>query len=524
MAPKCKAKGKAKGRAKGKAKRPARPAIPTGGKRSSRQVLLPPAAAWIEAQMQETDTICHPDWCAFFCAALKPYFLQLADRATGQKIWINVWSDCAGLASEMFAGSVIQKHLETSYGIHVEFALYLACDKDAKARELLQANHSPRHLAGDILDRNWEDGTLNTVAGKVLNFPTGAIELYVSGFPCGPWSMRGARRGFADDNSQAALASLKTIKMLQPKMFILENVLQMATSRSVSDVVDDAQVIQNYFKAECPGYAVVVLRGVTPPWSGYPVGRKRLMIVGRQIQQGCVGKLAETLQAVMSSPFPTGLDYYHFLCRGDSDVDWSLLHTLPDPATRMSLGACTCSLDPYAVCESHPCKCRICNQSAGKRSACIWRSLHAEFLQKKEWVDLQADIHKLTYCQTVELSGKGERLPRSQRERNMLNILSHLPRLQPVSSTLGVLDISQSIERAHLMVDGCIPTLATSSEMLCMRDARRITTMQLASLMGHCPRELKLATLTQPQFQTRLGLSIHVSSIGIVMLALLASS
>ena len=70
---------------------------------------------------------------------------------------------------------------------------------------------------------------------------------------------------------------------------------------------------------------------------------------------------------------------------------------------------------------------------------------------------------KRSYAALIALSGR--RGPTSCRERNVLNIISLMPEMHPVSTTPGILDKGQGIHRGGLRYDGAIGTIALNASM-----------------------------------------------------------
>ena len=62
-----------------------------------------------------------------------------------------------------------------------------------------------------------------SVGGERLEIPKDSLDLYVLGFPCAPWSLRGQGCGFQDANAKPFWVGLATIKVCSPKTFVLEN-------------------------------------------------------------------------------------------------------------------------------------------------------------------------------------------------------------------------------------------------------------------------------------------------------------
>lgn len=84
-----------------------------------------------------------------------------------------------------------------------------ACEVDSVARQVLRANWRPRKLYKDIRTRR-----------RVK-----AVDLYIAGFPCQPFSMAGSRQGFLDQNRGSIFWHVRDyIAQKRPRAFVLENV------------------------------------------------------------------------------------------------------------------------------------------------------------------------------------------------------------------------------------------------------------------------------------------------------------
>ncbi len=103
----------------------------------------------------------------------------------------------------------------------------------------------------------------------------------------------------------------------------------------------------------------------------------------------------------------------------------------------------------------------------------------------------------------------------------MLNVLALMPDVQFLSTSYAICDISQSIDYTSLRTDGVCPTVAASATMWSFRDACIITGPQLAKLMGH--RASDFPGCSEAQIKYLLGMSIHVATAGMGLVALLCS-
>ena len=488
-------------------------------------------AAWIAGELGSLPETNRPDWCEHALTQVDKYMRLVAAAHKGQKLWINVWSDCVCMGTEMEAGAILGKKLKDRYDLDCELAMFFACDTDGKCMDYVKRNYSPTHTAADVFKRNWTDGNLVLSTGDLLEFPRpGAIDLYVAGFTCGPWSFLGNRLGFSTKAGHLCFAVLKTIDVLKPAFYIVENVLQVGTECSAfTDETDqvDYKAITDYFNKNLPNYESCTVHGLDPSHAGYPIAKPRLYQVGGRSNVGQCGRLTECLNTIMSNPMPILQNYKHFLGLPPSDIDFSRLGCLPAAAEIGALAyqngvRCSCSVNPYVVCEVHPCTCIKCTPE--DPLACQWRSKAFNFL-KEHFGENVFDVHnlrKLTYCNILELHGK--KLMPSPRQRNMLNIVANLPRLHPIKDTIAVIDVSQAIDRIRISTNGLVPTHATNSEFFCLCDGRILNTMQIAYLMGHDVRSLNLTGVSKGHLKHMLGMGFHVSSIGVCLVGLIAST
>ena len=95
--------------------------------------------------------------------------------------------------------------------------------------------------------------------------------------------------------------------------------------------------------------------------------------------------------------------------------------------------------------------------------------------------------------------------------------------MQPLAQTLAVIDLSQTVTMASLRTDGAVPTLTTSSRLFSMALGRYITTAELAILMGFDVGSYNLQGCSESWFRARLGLCMHVASLGSMIAALITA-
>ena len=236
---------------------------------------------------------------------------------------------------------------------------------------------------------------------------------------------------------------------------------------------------------------------------------------------------------------PLTTTYRQFLGLGNvpHGIQWSRFNALPTLDEMQVLASsetepCSCSTDAMVLCARHPCQCNLCKKHGAHLLQCAWRQkatefIHTHFGQNGLTDDTEG---KLTYCNIVDIY-KGNVFPRkpalalmqSPRVRNLLNIVAHLPRCHPLAETTAVLDVSQSVDQINLTIDGTTPTAATNSQLLSLCDAEVLTEFQMGELMGHNMRALQFKGLSAHQARRLLGMSEHVSVMGVGLLALIGA-
>ena len=128
---------------------------------------------------------------------------------------------------------------------------------------------------------------------------------------------------------------------------------------------------------------------------------------------------------------------------------------------------------------------------------------------------------KLAYVHAMALHGLVA--PESPRLRNFLNVVSRLPEVQPLAQTLAVVDLSRTSDgMASVRTDGAVPALTPKSRVFSLALGRHLTTAELAFLMGYNLDEYNFQGCSESWFRARLGLCMHVASLGSMIAALIA--
>lgn len=140
----------------------------------------------------------------------------------------------------------------------------------------LLLNDNDKHCV-DTLKLNHPDA--NVVKGSMVDldleqFKNKTIDVLMGGVPCQSFSQAGKRKGVADDRGKLILHFIKMISILNPNVFIIENVQGLVThdkGKTLQMVINEinkiGKYIINYKVLNANDYSV-------------PQNRKRLIIVG----------------------------------------------------------------------------------------------------------------------------------------------------------------------------------------------------------------------------------------------------
>jgi site-specific DNA-cytosine methylase len=256
-------------------KRPATKLI----KRPATKVILP-APEWVE----DVDGAALPNWSEHWVKVLRGSLDGLVvSRTLTSGTTINVWSDCGGMCTEMFALADIKAAIASEYAVNVTAKLHCFCDTDKHCRQLAIANHAPTHVSDDIYSRNFDDGTYEcSLCADSHYMPRTGLDVYACCFPCGPWSKAGLGLGFNDDDGQVCWQAIASIKYMQPSLYLMENVVSIGDKNPLGP--SDVDVIKAHMVEHLPGYAHIVVTGVDPTMNGFPVHRNRIFLIGGRVE------------------------------------------------------------------------------------------------------------------------------------------------------------------------------------------------------------------------------------------------
>ena len=95
----------------------------------------------------------------------------------------------------------------------VSYKSIFGSEINERLRKMTQTNFGTQISYASIFDRQNDSPS------------TPQVDLYLSGFPCQPFSSSGLRKGDQDPRGQIIPAILNYLRVKSPKIFILENVL-----------------------------------------------------------------------------------------------------------------------------------------------------------------------------------------------------------------------------------------------------------------------------------------------------------
>jgi DNA (cytosine-5)-methyltransferase 1 len=172
---------------------------------------------------------------------------------------LRIGTDCSGIEAPIQALRQLQ----------IPHTHLFSSDIDPYVVKSIQANYDPTIIFGDITKRN------------VTLVP--AIDLYVAGFPCQPFSNAGDRGGFKDKRGNVFWSCLEVIKTKQPKYFILENVKALLWHNKGKTWTT---IWNSLMKLKEDGYNIKSKVLNTKDY-GIPQNRERIFIVGKKYGDFC---------------------------------------------------------------------------------------------------------------------------------------------------------------------------------------------------------------------------------------------
>lgn len=174
------------------------------------------------------------------------------------------------------------------------FDVIWANDFNAKAISSYRA-HFRKHysICGDIVkiveraksERNGGQKTvesdikhksdLDSLDGKFRFYGAGIVDVVTGGFPCQPFSLAGKRQGLSDKRGKLYKAMLDAVLLLEPKLFIAENVAGLLSAK-IGDQLVIKKITEDFKEI---GYTLKYKVLVASDF-GVPQRRERVIMIG----------------------------------------------------------------------------------------------------------------------------------------------------------------------------------------------------------------------------------------------------
>ena len=401
---------------------------------------------------------------------------------------LKVATDCSGIGMPEQALLTLAE----SRGLNVQFAF--GSDLMAPCRKWIEAMR-PGPVLVDMTARKFGKGSFTTVSnGNSMTFARTALDLdlYVCGFVCSPFTKNGQRRQWQHEHSSTFFASIKTILCLQPRCFVLENVLGISNNTSW-------QVVEQAFSLLAPRYMIHKVRADAKDF-GVPQSRPRIFFIGvrKDMVKPAILEAPEALRQALverklAKAQTTAPIYVDFLKECGYPIVQNKLLTDTENLDMQ----CTCG--PHAVCKLHTCKCQKCIQFGSHVKACVWRSSVKTYR-------IQTRKQRMAYLSlwrkaktNMKLKSVPDYFHFARRARlhtasvtSPLNrcVLKALSESNDLMNPKTILRLSKTIGRNSLRNDGIVPTLTNGClNMFVPSAARCLTIPQLLCLSGLAPQE-----------------------------------
>ena len=401
---------------------------------------------------------------------------------------LRLATDCSGLAVPEIALAMLGDHCGAS--VHHVFA----CDIWTGSQQWLQAiGVSP--ILKDMNSRIWKpvEGRILTrnLAGQVVSIhrDEAALDLYICGFMCTPFTPNGQRRAWADEHSKTFWSAVKTISVLRPRVAILENV------RAISNNANHEIVVQALSKLR--GYIICYLK-MNSTEHGIPHHRARVYMVAFRVD-ALNPAFAKRSPTIMEQYLRANLKKFHVTCPNDF---YEFLDVCGFPLTPWiqegpaADEGCTCSFS--TPCDLHQCRCT--HGKGNDHTLCKWRATckshcrHPNFKAKryaylKKWRMVKKDKTLKSppdYFQLAKSKALATEVITQPSRRVVLRCLSQCQNLMQKHC---ILNVGKSVSRTSIRSDGMVPCLGHGCLTLFVpSQARFLDIPQLLCLTGFHPK------------------------------------
>ena len=408
-----------------------------------------------------------------------------------------------------------------------------ASDIRRSAQRWLQEHIKPMALFADMLSRkHFADGMSGlTTLGKDMRLSKeeSDLDFYVVGFPCTPFSVRGAKLGFDDDVAQTFWSTVRTVSTMRPRGVLLENVKGLATSKCLGTVLKALQVVKGY---------IVQAVTVNAKDFGVPQNRNRIyiMMLRKDALLEPSGEAFKHILALLAesrcSPprsFTTWLRKRGLPLEPSKPLEPSMPLELLGPSQPL----CTCRLG--GGCGVHRCCCRLCGGQANVSARhCAWRTYIRNYLlmprvrkQRSTYVKMWRRVRKnpnlkappgffeLAKARKLDLSG----VLTTQRERNTVEAISLT---KNILAKDVIFDVGQNIGRVAIRSDGLVPTLTCGcSKLFVPSVGKYLQPAHCLSLQGFDVSKCNLPSFSDDELFVLAGNAMTVPVVGTMLWAML---
>ena len=364
-----------------------------------------------------------------------------------------------------------------------------------------------------------------------------AIDLYVCGFVCTPFTPNGKRKEWADEHAKTFWSAVKTIASLRPRVAILENV-KAISNNSNNQVVTKAL-------SQLKGYVICYLK-LNSYEFGVPQHRPRVYMVAFQraemnpiFQDKTQSLLEEFFKRKINKcklPVDADMNFREFL----KHMKYPIMPSMQSEESKKSIevqesehGGCQCH-NVKVVCPHHPCKCHDCSKEI--KMKCLWRGRHAKHFKSPrfshlrrsfllKWRQVKKDNKLKTppsYLELARMRGLAIDEIKQPCRRNLLHVLSMANNLMAAKA---VLNLCKSMGRHQFRCDGLVPSLGHGCTGVFIPSAAKYMNVpQLMCLSGFHPDANRLHFSQLENHRTSdmdlmIGNTMCLPLVGIVMSA-----
>lgn len=161
---------------------------------------------------------------------------------------LRIGTDCSGIESPICALN----------NLGIDYEHVFSCEIDKYARKTIEANYKPSII--------YEDIRTNKIVEN--------LDIYVAGPPCQSYSYSGLRKGIEDIRGTIFNEVIRTIGIIKPKVFIIENVIGLLTIHNGEYwkfITSQLEELENYS---------IYYKILNTKDYGIPQNRQRVFIVG----------------------------------------------------------------------------------------------------------------------------------------------------------------------------------------------------------------------------------------------------